>query len=297
MRASPNLPRVLICLMIVMTVTTVALGADPGLTYPPSSEASDQKAGSVLFFNFYTSSFGSSENTQISVTNTSPATNAFVNLFFVNGTTGSATSISLSLTPNHTLAFSTLDIDPGVSGYIVAVAVNDFGCPISFNFLRGNARVNLSSGHVASLGAIAFSALYSDVLPGCNGTSTTAALVFDGGVNGYNRLPRMLAIDKIRSYANNNSMLLVLNRFGGSFVSGAGTLGSMAGLLFNDTPNSFPFTFVSNSCQFRTLLSDGFPQTSLPFSAVITGGRSGWMKLYAVNDVGLLGAAINFNDM
>ncbi len=79
---------VMVCVFMFTFMTTTALGADPGAPYPATSAVSDQKAGSVLVFNFYTSSpFGgagnNTQNTRFNITNTNPALTAFIHIFFV----------------------------------------------------------------------------------------------------------------------------------------------------------------------------------------------------------------------
>lgn len=274
-----------------------ALGADPGNPLPASTEGSDQKVGSVLFFNLYSSSAsgGATQNTRFSLTNTSASNSTAVHLFFIDGASGNPSDAFICLTPIQTASFLASDIDPGVRGFMVAVAVGLFtGCPISFNFLSGEANVKLSGGAEATLGADAYAALYAGTLAGCNAASTTALLSFDATATGYNRVPRMLAVDKLRSPADSNSVQLVLNRVGGSFLAGNSTLGGIAGVLYDDLTNSYPFTFTGSVQQF-SILSDSFPLTSPVFSAAIAAGHTGWMKIYTVNDAGMVGAAFNFN--
>jgi hypothetical protein len=43
-----------------------------------------------------------------------------------------------------------------VRGYLIAVAIDETGCPISFNWLAGGAYVRLASGHLANLPPWAF---------------------------------------------------------------------------------------------------------------------------------------------
>ncbi|MFN0111748.1 MAG: hypothetical protein ACKVZH_23060 [Blastocatellia bacterium] len=59
-----------------------------GFTYPRASEASDQKAGSVLVHNLYTSNATApnTQNTRINLTNTSSLYPVAVHLFFVDET-------------------------------------------------------------------------------------------------------------------------------------------------------------------------------------------------------------------
>src|SRR5204863_3910432 len=110
----------------------------PGPFYPASSEVTDQKPGSVLVYPIYTSSVGAnSQNSRISITNTHPNLRAWVHLFFVSDTC-SVSDAFICLTPNQTSTFLASDLDPGTTGYLVAVATDGVtGCPIDFNYLIG----------------------------------------------------------------------------------------------------------------------------------------------------------------
>src|SRR6185436_13679900 len=120
----------------------------PGLAYPASSMISDQKAGSVLIYIIYTSSSDPiRQNTRLSLTNTDPARPIAVHLFFVDGSTCSVADANICLTANQTSSFLASDLDPGTTGYIVAVAVDANGCPTNFNFLIGDEYVKFASGH------------------------------------------------------------------------------------------------------------------------------------------------------
>jgi len=285
-------------LLALFVMSAVARAADPGLVYPPTSEVSDQKAGSVLMYNVYTSSISApnSQNTRVNITNTSPTSVANVHIFFVDGATCSIADSYICLTPNQTASFLASDVDPGTTGYILAVATDDFGCPISRNFLIGDAYVKFSSGHAANLTAEAFSALFNGVLPGCDANSVTATLPFDGVVgSGYNLAPAVLADDNIPSRADGNDTLLIVNRFGGNLAIGASTLGTLFGILYDDAENPLSFNFTG-SCQFRSSLSNNFPRVAPRFENFIPAGRSGWLKIYNLTAaIGISGAAINFN--
>jgi hypothetical protein len=256
---------------------------------------SDQKAGSVLVYNFYSSSAASpnTQNTRISITNTNPTTPIGVHLFFVDGATCSIADVFLCLTKNQTASFLASDLDPGTTGYLVAVASDPTtGCPVNFNFLIGDEYVKLASGHAANLGAEAFSALAGGRVA-CDGNSVTATLAFDGV--SYNRVPRTLAASSIPARADGNDTLLVVNRFGGNLATGAGTLFNLFGIFYDDAENALSFTFNPGTCQFRSSLSNNFPRLTPRFENFIPAGRSGWMRLYSTSDIGLLGAVLNYN--
>src|SRR5262249_47992081 len=167
---------------VVITFTACATCfKGPGQPFPDSSEVSDQKAGSVLVYNLYTSSATSStaQNTRINLTNVSPTDQVAVHLFFVDGATCSIADSFVCLTPNQTTSFLASDIDPGTTGYLIAVASDCVtGCPIAFNCLIGDAYVKFSTGHAANLGAEALAAV-SPNPAACDGNSVTANLNFD----------------------------------------------------------------------------------------------------------------------
>src|SRR5262249_28750525 len=199
---------------------------------------------------------------------------------------------------NQTACFLASDVDPGVTGYVVAVGSDGgFGCPVAVNFLIGDEFVKYSTRHHANLRAGAVSALLDGVLPGWVGSSATAARGVYGVVgNGYNRAPRVLAVSSIGSRADGNDTLLIINRVGGSLATGAAQIGPIFGLLFDDAENARSFTFTANVCQFRSIISNSFPRTTPRFETLITAGRSGWLKFWSTSDFGLLVAVINNND-
>ena len=260
---------------------------------PPASSTDDQKTGSVLFFNLYSSNASNPnvENTRISITNIDESRTAYVHLFLVDGNTCSVAGSYVCLTPAQTLSFLVSDIDPGVMGYVVAVVVDkNTGYPTNFNSLAGDEYVKLASGHAANLKAETFAAMAG--LPTAN-NATAATLKFDGV--SYEAAPRVLALDNIASSADSNTTLLVINPVDGDLVTGGSAIntGAMSGLLFDDQESGLSFTSTSSACQFKSTLSNGFPRTTPRFSAAIVSGHSGWMKLWSAEDRGLLGAIIN----
>jgi len=288
----------MLALCALTILSAAALAADPGLVYPPTSEVSDQKAGSVLVYNFYSSgaTSGNTQNTRINITNTSVTSAAFVHLYFVAEGCSVADSF-ICLTATQTASFLASDIDPGVSGYIVALAVDGvFGCPVAFNWLIGDEYIKLTSGHAANLGAEAFAALFNGTVPGCDGNSNIAEIRFDGVIGaGYNRVPRVLALSNIPSRADGNDTLIIVNRINGNLGIGASSLGSLFGLLYDDAENVVSFS-VTGGCQLRNSLSNNFPRTVPRLETFIPAGRSGWMKIYSqITDVGILGSMINLN--
>jgi hypothetical protein len=299
MRTSRLLAHGLVTLAALVVVSTVALAADPGLVYPPTSEVSDQKAGSILIYNTYTSSASApaQENTRINLTNTSSTSAAFVHIFFVEGQSCSVADSFICLTANQTASLTTSDADPGTRGYIVAIAVDGvIGCPFSFNFLIGDEYVKYASGHAANLGAEAIAALYAGVMPECDGNSVAATILFNGVQGlGYNRLPRVLADDSIPSRLDGNDTKIIVNRIAGNLATGAASLGTLFAVIYDDAENTFSTTFSGN-CHLEFSIGAGnLPRVVGGWNALLPAGHTAWMKFWSTADIGILGAAINFN--
>src|SRR5262249_6959915 len=133
MRTSRKLAHALYALFALIVLSSFALAADPGATYPPTSEASDQKQGSLLIYNVYTSgaTSGTTQNARINITNTSTSSGTAVHFFFVSDGCSIADSF-VCLTETQTATFLASDVDPGVTGYVVAIATFSSGSPREF---------------------------------------------------------------------------------------------------------------------------------------------------------------------
>ncbi|MBL8206061.1 MAG: hypothetical protein JNM09_17625, partial [Blastocatellia bacterium] len=269
---------------------------NPGLPIPPVAALNDTKPGSVLFFNFYSSDVAKPnlENTRFNITNTDVSRSVILHLFFINEDDCRAADMFLCLTPNQTISFLASEYDPGVRGFMVAVAVDaQRGCPINFNRLIGSEFFKLQSGHAASLGAIAIAALPGGPLA-CDPADTTARLDFDGTC--YNLVPRALAVDNIQSPLDGNNTLLILNRIGGNYAGGTATrLGDLLGLVYDDKEKGYSFTFDPSGCQYVNRIFDGAPRLSPALTKVIPRGHTGWLRLQHVVDAAMLGAVVNLN--
>ena len=278
----------------VLALADTAIG--PGALPAPSSPASDDKAGSVLVYNLYSSSITrpGAENTRIIITNADETRSAWVHFFLIDGSSCNAANFFICLTQKQTLSFLASDIDPGIRGYIIAVAVDQFtGCPVSLNSLTGSAWIKLQSGHTASLPAEAFAAL-TDTPVNCSPTATTATLNFDNV--SYNAAARVLAVSSFPSPSDGNSTLLVVNRLGGTLTSGTQAIGPVHGLVFDDIEASYSFDLTAG-CQLSQILSKDFPRTTPRLNRIVPNEHTGWMKLWATNDAGLTGALINLNPL
>ncbi|MFN0121752.1 MAG: hypothetical protein ACKV2V_14760, partial [Blastocatellia bacterium] len=251
----------LLSLVALFAFATMAMAADPGNVIAPSASSivSDQQAGSILIYNVYISGATNpgAENTRINITNTSAGT-AYVHFFFVDGSNCSVADSFLCLTGNQTMSFNMSDTDPGVMGYIVAVATDKAGRPINFNFLIGDEYVKFTDGFAANLGAEAIVAIAA---PLAAPADVTATLMFNG-VN-YGLVPRVVALDHVMSRGDGNRTLLILNRIAGNLLTGANTIGSIFGILYDAIEAPYSFT-GSGGCQLKVELGigNGFPRTT-----------------------------------
>jgi hypothetical protein len=291
MRTSRYFSSFLFSLVALLVLATNSLAADPGIPFSTDGVVNDQKPGSILIYNVYTSSSTSpaTENSRISITNASPRAIG-IHLFFVDGNTCSPADSVICLTANQTSSFRASDFDPGTMGYVVAVAVDENGCPIIHNSLIGDVFVKFSSGHEANLAAESIAAR---TVPVCDNTSSNVDLVFDGVQ--YDQLPQTVAIDNLPSGVDGNQTMLILNRVSGNLGIGTDSLGAIAGILYDDAEKASSFTFSDNKCQVKFIITNSQPRTAPRFTTIIPSGRSGWMKFYNYSGAPLLGAVINFN--
>ena len=265
-----------------------------GAAYPATAEVSDQKAGSVLLYPYYTSGSVSAvaQNTRINITQTADV--PIATRIYLIRSNGTVRARHICLQAKQTDSYLMGSLEPGQTGYILIVAVDANGCPLAANTLIGSASVKLATGHSASLAAYAYAALFTGTINGCGPSSDMANVNLDGVA--YNRTPRTVAIDKIRSRNDGNDTLLVLNRIGGNLVTGSlGAIGDVSGTLFDQNGMGHPFSFNSGQLQRVQSITNTFPVTSPVFSTVVPAGTVGWMKMAADADIGLLGAVINFN--
>jgi hypothetical protein len=278
---------------LIFVCCGVAAAQGQGTTYPATAEVSDQKAGSVLLYPYYTSgSAANAQNTRINITQTADV--PLASRIYLIRSNGGVITRHICLQGKQTDSYLMGSIDPGNSGYILIVAVDADGCPVGANTLIGDASVKLATGHSASLTAYAYAALFSGTISGCGPGSTTADVNLDGIA--YNRSPRTVAIDKVRSRSDGNDTLLILARVGGNLATGSiGNIGDVSGSLFDESGTSFPFSFNVAQPHLVRSLNQTFPVTSPRFDTAVPAGTAGWMKMAGDADIGLLGAVINFN--
>lgn len=262
---------------------------------PRAGPTSDQIGASILVFPIYASdsAMPHRENTRMSITNTAVRDSACVHMFNMDGATCSVADLFVCLSPNQTVTMLASDLDPGNQGYSIAVAVDcKTGLPTGSNTLIGEEFVKFQSGHAANLQAWGIRAVQQSPA-GVDPNVESVVLRFDGLA--YNRLPRILLVDGIGSRADNDSMLVVLDRIGGDMFEGGIPIGNLFGWLYNDMEIGYSFTARYTTCQLKETISNTFPRTTPALTTVIPQGHTGWMKIWSTTDGALIGAQINLN--
>lgn len=284
-----------IATLLALSALHISAQIVPGISLPETAQTpiSDQKTGSVLIYNYYTSDTANfATDTRISMTNNNPTTNILVHLYFVSNSC-SVRNASIYLTRSQTGVFRASDFDPDTTGYLIAMAQNGSGEPINFNFLTGDAFVTTGS-FTASLSAEAIGAI-----TGNTGSAIVTDDDFDGagtavfGAGGqYGPLPRQLSISNFPSTANAQTLLIVNGiSSGSSLLDGLTGAGRVFALVYNDI-EAVASTGFNVPCQVARVLSNQFPGTAPPTDVFIPSGRSGWMRFYTSANRALLGAVI-----
>jgi hypothetical protein len=246
----------------------------------------DSRPGSVLFFNRYTSDPNNPQlsDTQINITNINPVENASVHLFFVDETSGSNADFKVSLTPNQTLSFLTSEIDPGITGHMIAVATNG-SVPIQNNSLIGTALIRESDGHQVVLPAFPVAKISPG--PVAKGDDDDATLKFNGIE--YERLPGSLAVTSFNSETADASSLIVYSP-PSDLISGSMEMINIYSLLFDDAQRSIPSNFSVRGYRAAPLSAFFNRQGGLTRHSPMP--KRGWIRLSA-GSLPILGSIIN----
>ncbi|NDD64357.1 MAG: lamin tail domain-containing protein, partial [Acidobacteria bacterium] len=262
-----------------------SFGITPGGQYP----------GSIQIYPAYSSLSISpqSEDTRLTLTNTSPNQSIAVRLFWINGGSGTIADNLTTLTPNQTISLLASDIDPDIAGYLVCVAVDlQSGRPINFNHLVGSQYLKLGSGHSANIGVFSIRAIEADPFL-TDQVAAAGELIFDG--NHYQRLPSMLAVSHLPSPTTASESLLIVDRLEGSLISGLQTIGDLRGTVYSDLESAHSFAVNSSRRQLRLPINDRTPRVTPRLSAIIPAARAGWMKFARTNVGAIVGAILDRN--
>jgi hypothetical protein len=270
--------------VVIALVLTILLLFDLGALAQKSNN--DSQPGSVLFFNRYTSDANNPQlsDTQINITNTSPIETASVHLFFVDGNTGSNADFGLTLMPNQTLSFLTSEFDPGVAGYIIAVAT-DGSVPVQNNSLIGTALIRESDGSEVVLPAFTVAKI----------SSGKVSREVDGSVRlkfnavEYEQLPGSLAVTSFKRETADADSLIVYSP-AADLSSGTMETINIYSLLFDDAQRSIPSNFSVRGYRVDPLSAffnrQGIVMRHSPIS------KRGWIRMSAGSRP-MLGSIIN----
>jgi hypothetical protein len=270
-------------LFLLATLTALAIGAfaqqpsgDPsnpdGDPIGRGNEVHDQRAGSMLIYNYYTSKSPGTQNTLLTFTNTHSSSEVYVRLAFVEGTSGQPAFGTLNLAPGQTQNFLASDVDPNTTGYLIATATDYAGATIQFDFLMGMATITLASGHQATLGALAV-----PINPNYS----------------YAALPRQLALDQVPSPLDYAERLLIINRIDGDLTGAMPAIGALQTDLYNDQGKRLTFTSPSQGPQ-ATILANNLFNLRVDWSRFLRAGRYGWLKIRPTGGGAVTGAVLYF---
>ncbi|MFN0124774.1 MAG: hypothetical protein ACKV2V_30085 [Blastocatellia bacterium] len=241
----------------------------------PTNFPNDLAPGSVLFFGRYTSSAVSPslEDTQISITNTHPTQSISVHMYMVDGGSCSIADSYIELTGSQTSYFLASDFDPGVRGYIVAVATSG-GYPTQHNYLLGVVNLKESDGRQAEIPAVAV--VKKTAGPAIDGGDGTAIMRFDGIQ--YCQLPAVVAVSAFNSQTTDNTVVTMFSPSSDLMVGESSPSVSVFGIMYNDLE-------VSRSLTLKLTCHSQFSLKSLRvlngIDNFIPRGRTGWVKFYA----------------
>ncbi len=263
-----------------------------GLLPLANVRASDQKAGSLLVFPYYTSNRATRADTRLTLSNVSLQTiNAHV--FLIDGATCSPADMFLCLTPGASFSFKASEYDPENTGFIYAVAVDLQGRPIQNNGLVGNAFVQ-DGEYYDNYGAVAFERYDNSVT---TSTGTIALLSLNGTI--YDAAPVQFAVE-IQSPLDVAGQRIVVAPLAGD-LDGTATLPAThpalqtaatqlgIGLAINGQERITSFSaLLSGGCLKTATLSATYPRVPGGLGGLIGKGATGHLQFRVGAGVGLL---------
>lgn len=252
--------------------------------------------GSFLVYPAYSSLSASprgpqGEETRLTLTNTSHSEPVTIRLFWVDGDGATTADSLLQLTPSQTTSFLASEIDPDISGYLLALAIDpETGLPVNFNHLIGDSYLRLPGGASVNLVAVAVQAI--EPAPSVvDSAGATAELRFDD--DHYQRLPATLAAPHLPPHTAGGELMLIVDRLEGSLVTGLRTVGDLAGLVYDDRETAHSFVVTSSRRQLRLVVADRTLRLTPRLSTVIPRGRSGWLKVARPDGGAIVGVLLD----
>ncbi len=305
MITSHKLTRMFLALASLVSLASLSFGQVPTVGAFPAPavnqiEVSDQKPGSILVFPYYTSNAQTKADTRITLTNLMGTLSAvpangggngsvIVHLFFLRGSDCQQSDQYVCLTKGASISFKASEQDPEVTGYVIAVAVNEMGAPQHRNQLVGNAFVS-AGDIVGNYGAESFAAAngFVGAVLAVNADGT-ATLPLNG--LGYDRGADQFAVE-IQSPNDATGQTIVhvslngnISTAGLSSVSQSGT-----GLVIRGDEKQGSFVrFISGNCQSVNTITATAPRVPTGLGVFLPKGSIGTMVYNTnVGSVGLL---------
>lgn len=265
---------------------------------------SENKLGSVLFFNYYTSDALSAQvNTRFNITNVHPSQDIVVHVFFVDSVTCGVADAFLCLTGNQTTTFLASDLDPNVTGYLVAVAVDNQGRPVSFNFLAGDELVVTSTAHRFGLAAMAVARRDGNFASPVNSDGVSSTMFFNGSQ--YDYLPYSMVLDSFPSQVGAvgaplaDTRIYVYSPLPNLTVGDNSFAGTLFFLMHDDAEHTFSGQIALNCYLASDKQRITSVRTSPPLNTIVPTGRTGWAAFFANGsrriDCDTSGATITLN--
>ena len=291
MQTSHKLTRIFLALASLVSLAAMSFGQVPTVGARGAQlnqiEVSDQKPGSMLVYPYYTSNAQTKADTRITLSNLGQA-NVGVHVFFLRGSDCQQSDQFICLTKGASISFKASEQDPETTGYVIAVAVDGMGRPISWNGLIGNAFVS-AGDNVGNYGAEAFaSTLKAGSLTDSNAVDT-AVLRLNGAT--YDRGADQFAVE-IQSPNDATGQTIVHASLNGD-ISAAGVSGisqSGTGLLWRGDEKQGSFVrFISGNCQSINTISATAPRVPTGLGVFLSKGSIGTLTYATSNaSVGLL---------
>jgi hypothetical protein len=251
---------------------------------PANVMLSDQKAGSILVYPYYTSNLAQRKDTRITISNVG-AELVYTHVFFIDGASCQPADLFLCLTPNASFSFKASEYDPEMTGWLFVVAVNKDGLPIRHNGLIGNAFV-ADGEYTDNYGAEAFWA-HSNALARVN--NGTATLFFDGA--SYDAVASQFAVELQSPQDAPGQRLITVGLRGDlseGLMQGAGQVNIGQVFNGNETPFGSFSAFLNGNCQALATITSNAPRVPSGMSGIIPVGQVGTMKFQIGAGVGLL---------
>ncbi len=257
-------------------------------------------AGSILVYPYYTSKLNTNWDTRMTIANTDvlnfPGQNvesvksSFVHMFFIEGKSCLQSDMYICLSPYAAYSFLASEIDPEITGYLIAVAVDSTGNLTNQNSLLGDAF--LAEGkYVGNYHAESFRAY------GNPGVAKDSIVYFGQRPNGnplvdsYDYAPSRFSVS-LQSPVDAPGQRMVTSGLNGDLnnavINGAGQIG--LGFVFNgsERPSSSFASFHVGSCQAISEITTTLPRVVFTMGKIIPSGQVGTILLPTGPSVGLI---------